>query len=160
MSTSNAYEHLTPEQAEAVGYERTEPNAIKIGFITFVIVLTIIGSCLTVYYWYIGQLEYTRHLEVEVPIWQELREVRAGETERLTQYKYIDKAKGTVQLPIERAMQLLVQEANAGKTFYGGNSAAVKPHEEDPNLQAVIDKALGKPTAPPAETAAPETTKK
>lgn len=151
MSTSKSYEHLTPEQAEAVGYERTEPNAVKVAITTAVIVFTIIASCYSVYYWYVGQLEATRHAEVEVPIWQELKDVRSAETERLTQYKYIDKVQGSVQLPIERSMELLIQESTAGKSFYAGANAAVKPQEIDPNLQTVIDKALGKsPAATPA----------
>lgn len=158
MSTSNTHEHLTPEQALEVGYERTEPNAIKVALTTAIIVFTIVGSCYAVYYWYIGQLEYTRHAEFEVPIWQDLKDVRSSEVERLTQYKYIDKGKGSVQLPIERSMELLIQEANAGKTFYKGANEGVKPREIDPNLQTVIDKALGKTpaaVAPPAAAATP-----
>ncbi len=155
MSTSNAQENTAEALADEVGYERSEPNAIKIAIVTALIVFTIIASCYAVFFWYVGQLEYTRHNEVEVPIWQDLKDVRSAETERLTQYKFIDKAKGSVQLPIERSMELLVQEANAGKSFYKGANEAVKPQEIDPNLQTVIDKALGKtPAAPPADVPA------
>lgn len=154
MSESNPIKALTPEEAIEIGYERSEPNALKIGALTVLIVLTIVVTCYAVYYWYIGQLEYTRHMEVEVPVWQELKDVRAAETERLTQYKYLDKSKGTVTLPIEKSMELLVKEAAEGKTFYTGANLAVKPAEVDPGLQAVIDKALGKtPSAPPAPPA-------
>ena len=154
MSTSNTHDHLNPEEALEVGYERTEPNAVKVALTTAVIVFSIVSSCFAVYYWYIGQLEYTRHAEFEVPIWQELKDVRAAETERLTQYKYIDKSKGSVQLPIERSMELLIQEGSAGKTFYKGSNEGVKPREIDPNLQTVIDKALGRA---PAVVASPVT---
>jgi hypothetical protein len=163
MSESKQFASLTPEQAIEIGYERTEPNALKIGALTVIIVVGIVATCYAVYYWYVGQLEYTRRVEVELPLWQETKDVRAYETERLTQYKFLDKTKGTVQLPIERSMDLLVQEAAAGKTFYGGANAAVKPTEVDPNLQTVIDKALGKtPTAPPPPPAdaAPAAAKK
>lgn len=154
MSESKQFTSLTPEEAIKVGYERSEPNALQIGGLTVVIVLAIIASCYAVYYWYVGQLEYTHHMEMEIPIWQEYKDVRAYETERLTQYKFIDKAKGSVQLPIERSMDLLINEANAGKSFYGGTNAAIKPYEVDPGLQAVIDKALGKtPAAVPAPAA-------
>ncbi len=155
MSELKPFVTLTPEQAIEIGYERSEPNALKIGALTVVIVLGIIATCYAVYYWYVGQLEYTRHMEMEIPIWQETKDVRAYETERLTQYKYIDKAKGSVQLPIERSMDLLIREVNAGKSFYGGASSAIKPYEVDPGLQAVIDKALGKtPAAVPVPPAA------
>lgn len=155
MSETKPFEQLTPEQAIAVGYERSEPNALKIGALTVFIVITILVICYAIYYWYVGQLEYTRHMEIEVPVWQELKDIRAAETERLTQYKFIDKTKGIVQLPIKRAMELLIQESKAGKVFYSGANSAVKPYEVDPNLQIVIDKALGKtpaPEPPPAAT--------
>ncbi len=163
MSEVNPIKALTPEEALIVGYERSEPNALQIGGLTVVIVLAILATCFAVYYWYVGQLEYTRHMEMEIPIWQEYKDVRAYETQRLTQYKFIDKTKGSVQLPIERSMDLLIQEANNGKTFYGGTNSAVKPYEVDPGLQAVIDKALGKtPTvvAPPADAAPAAKTEK
>jgi hypothetical protein len=163
MSESKQFASLTPEQAIEIGYERTEPNALKIGALTVIIVVGIVATCYAVYFWYVGQLEYTRRVEVELPLWQETKDVRAYETERLTQYKFLDKTKGTVQLPIERSMDLLVQEVAAGKIFYGGTNAAVKPAEVDPNLQTVIDKALGKtPTAPPPPPAdaAPAAAKK
>lgn len=153
MSETKQFEPLTPEQAIVVGYERSEPNALKIGALTVVIVTTIVIVCYAVYYWYVGQLEYTRHMEVEVPIWQELKDVRSTETERLTQYKFIDKTKGSVQLPIERSMELLIKEAESGKMFYAGVNSAVKPREEDAGLQAVLDKALGKTPAPPPPAA-------
>lgn len=153
--SNKVFEHLSAEQAVETGYERTEPNAVKIGALTVIIVMTILATCFSVYYWYVGELEYTRHLEVEVPVWQELKDVRAAETARLTQYKYLDKSKGTVALPIEKSMDLLIQEANAGKLFYAGTNQAVKPAEGDPNLQTVIDKALGKTSTPaPAAPAA------
>jgi hypothetical protein len=159
MSESNPIKALTPEEAIEIGYERSEPDAVQIGGLTVVIVFTILATCYAVYYWYVGQLEYTRHMEVEVPIWQELKDVRAAETERLTQYKYLDKSKGTVTLPIEKSMELLIQESNAGKSFYAGKNSAVVPYEVDPGMQAVIDKALGKTPAPPPPApavAAPE----
>ncbi len=163
MSETNPIKALTPEEALIVGYERSEPNALQIGGLTVVIVLSILASCYAVYYWYVGQLEYTRHMEMEIPIWQEQKDVRAYEVQRLTQYKFIDKVKGSVQLPIERSMNLLIEETNAGKSFYGGTNSALKPYEVDPGLQAVIDKALGKtPTvvAPPADAAPAAKTEK
>jgi hypothetical protein len=152
MSETNPIKVLTPEEAIEIGYERSEPNALKIGALTVIIVVSIVAVCYAVYYWYVGQLEYTRHMEVEVPLWQETKDVRAYETERLTQYKFLDKTKGSVTLPIEKSMELLAKEAAAGKLFYEGKAASVKPYEADPNLQTVIDKALGKATAPAAPT--------
>ncbi len=148
------FDHLSPEEAALVGYERTEPNARKIGLLTVAIVLTIIVVCFFVYWWYVLERERAFYREFQAPVWQTLKDVRTYETERLTQYKFIDKAKGSVQLPIERAMELYAKEAGEGKVFYGGKAANVVPYEADPGLQAVLDKALGKPvTAAPAAPA-------
>lgn len=145
------FEHLSPEEAELVGYERTEPNARKIGMLTIGIVLTIIVVCFFVYWWYVLERERAFFREFQAPVWQTLKDVRTYETERLTQYKYIDKSKGSVQLPIERAMEIYAKEAGEGKVFYGGKAGNLVPYEADPGLQAVLDKALGKPvTAAPA----------
>jgi hypothetical protein len=154
MSEQKPFPVLSPEEAIEIGYERSEPNALKIGFLTLIIVFFIIVTSYAIYYWYVGQIEYTRHMEVEVPLWDVTKEVRAYETERLTQYKYFDKAAGMVQLPIDKAMSLLVEETAAGKYFYGGANSTVKPYEPDPNLQTVIDKALGV-TSAAAPAAAP-----
>jgi hypothetical protein len=151
------YEHLSPEEAALVGYERTEPNARKIGLLTTIIVFTIIVVCFFVYWWYVLEKERAFYREFQLPVWQTLKDVRTAETERLTQYKYIDKAKGSVQLPIDRAMDLYIKESGEGKVFYNGKPGALVPYEADPGLQAVLDKALGKPVtaAPPADAAAP-----
>lgn len=155
MSESH-FEHLSPEEAALVGYERTEPNARKIGLLTVAIVVTIIVVCFFVYWWYVLERERAFFREFQAPVWQTLKDVRTYETERLTQYKYIDKAKGSVQLPIERAMEIYAKEAGEGKVFYGGKAGNVVPYEADPGLQAVLDKALGKPvTAAPAAPATP-----
>lgn len=41
---------------------------------------------------------------------QKLKEVRAKEQEQGASYAWIDQTKGTVRLPIDRAMELTVQE--------------------------------------------------
>lgn len=148
------FKHLSPDEAAAIGYERTEPNSVKIAILTVAIVITIVITCYFVWWWYVWQKEEAYQREQARPVWQETKDVRAYETERLTQYKFIDKAKGSVALPIGRAMELLAKEEAEGKSFYAGKALAVKPTEVDPNLQTVIDKALGKTSAPAAAPAA------
>ena len=45
-----------------------------------------------------------------------LNEMRAREQAAQTTYAWIDKSKGVVQLPIDRAMQLTLQDLNAGRS--------------------------------------------
>jgi hypothetical protein len=44
-----------------------------------------------------------------------LRELRAKETSAATSYGWVDQTKGVVRIPIERAMQLTVEELKAKK---------------------------------------------
>jgi len=46
------------------------------------------------------------------PVSADLKALHAREDNALHSYGYIDRAKGTVRLPIERAMELVVQEAH------------------------------------------------
>jgi hypothetical protein len=51
------------------------------------------------------------HLQVFAP--KELAEMRAAEEKILTSYDWVDRQAGTVRIPIERAMQLLVERGLA-----------------------------------------------
>lgn len=44
-----------------------------------------------------------------------LRDLRAKELKQATSYSWIDQQKGALQLPIDRAMELTIQEYNAKK---------------------------------------------
>ena len=46
-----------------------------------------------------------------VPVAQDLQNLHSQEDEELNTYKYLDRNKGTVQIPISRAMQLIAEEA-------------------------------------------------
>jgi hypothetical protein len=46
---------------------------------------------------------------------EETRQLRASQQDRIAHYAWIDKAKGVVALPIERAMELSVQDLNKPK---------------------------------------------
>ena len=52
--------------------------------------------------------------------------MRSAEEDLLSRYKFTDKAKGKVNLPLDRAMVLLEQEAKAGQLFYSGKPTPVK----------------------------------
>ena len=66
----------------------------------------------------------------------EVRDLRALEAWRLSHYEYTTPEKKEVRLPLERARELVLSEAKAGKTFYPAKPSTPKPE------------------APPAEKAA------
>ena len=56
----------------------------------------------------------------------DLQTLRASEEKQLTSYRYSDRAKGTVVLPVDRAMELLVKEAAEGKLPYSTAPTEIK----------------------------------
>ncbi|MGE5648183.1 MAG: hypothetical protein ACM336_20590 [Acidobacteriota bacterium] len=97
------------------GFERSEPRAGFIaaigGAIMVLLVLVVLG--VQTYYDHVrDQQIFVKQLE---PVSEDLKALRAREAEQLHSYRYIDRAKGTVRLPIERAMDLVVEEAHAKK---------------------------------------------
>jgi hypothetical protein len=56
----------------------------------------------------------------------DLQTLRASEEKQLTSYRYIDRTKGTVALPVDRAMELLVKEAGEGKLPYSTAPTEIK----------------------------------
>ncbi len=70
----------------------------------------------------------------------DLLAMRAAENEQLTKLAWVDKAKGTVQIPIDRAMDLLIAKGLAARP---GPSPAwlPKPTGIDPHLPAASTQA-------------------
>lgn len=108
------------------GYDRQDPQGIPVFAFAGVIVITLIASFVFVTYYY-GTV-YDNQIQAAVGNVgaRELLEVRTGEEDALSRYKYTDKAKGKVNLTVDRAMELLEQEAKAGTLFYPGKPTPVK----------------------------------
>jgi hypothetical protein len=56
----------------------------------------------------------------------ELRAIHEREDQNLHRYGYIDKGRGVVRVPVRRAMELVEQEAAAGKPGYNTKSYPAK----------------------------------
>ncbi len=132
------------------GYDRQDPQGIPVFGFAAVIVVTLIASFIFVTYYYGAVYDSQIQAAVGNVGARELTEVTAAEEEVLTRYKFLDKTKGTVSLPLDRAMELLEQEAKAGKFFYPGKPAPVKTAAD---LAAGAAPAAGAPV--PADGAAP-----
>jgi hypothetical protein len=111
------------------GYDAEEPKSRFVG-------LFMVGSVLALVIMLLGlEAYYDRVKEQQVfvkqlaPVAEDLRNLRAREESELHSYRFLDRGRGTVRLPIERAMELFVQEAAAGKFAYPTQPAPVKPIE-------------------------------
>jgi hypothetical protein len=70
-------------------------------------------------------------------------ELQAENAKKLGSYAWMDKAKGAVQIPIERAMELVIPELNSKQPAPAGPIATPAPSPE------------GSPAAPPAPAVTP-----
>ena len=77
------------------------------------------------------------------------QELEAENAKKLQNYAWVDKAKGTVQIPIERAMELAMAELNSKKPTAAGPIATPAPSP------AASPAASPAPAAPPPAPAAP-----
>ena len=58
------------------------------------------------------------------------QELEAEDTRKLQEYAWVDKAKSTVQIPIERAIELTIAELNSKKPSPAGPIATPAPSPE------------------------------
>ena len=92
-------------------YERQDINPkIVIGYSVAGMIILIVILVLLTDYFMIKKEEIVFETNLK-PVSVDLREIRAMETETLTNYKLLDKNKGIYQIPIERAMQLIAEES-------------------------------------------------
>jgi hypothetical protein len=97
----------------SAGYETTEPRtgAIAIaGAVTVVLLVLVIFGVQAYYDRARDQQIFVKQLQ---PVSEDLKALRAREDADLNSYRYIDRAAGTVRIPIGRAMELLVEENHA-----------------------------------------------
>ncbi|MCS6885955.1 MAG: hypothetical protein RMM17_10065 [Acidobacteriota bacterium] len=112
MVTEQAHHEVHVGEHAEIDYERQDPNSVEI------IVLTVLGAI--VLYGVIVGLEFYYNVVnerlIETKIYStvptQLRELRSREDEALSKYKYIDESRGIVQIPIDRAIELLVKEGD------------------------------------------------
>ncbi|HOK48241.1 MAG TPA: hypothetical protein PLK67_20015, partial [Bryobacteraceae bacterium] len=96
------------------GFDLTEPRTRFIaafGLVALIVVVAIVLGLQAYVNHVTEQQVFKRVLE---PVSEDLRALRAREDEKLNTYSYIDREKGTVRLPITRAMELLSQEHAQG----------------------------------------------
>ena len=104
------HEHNAPDN-ESPGYEKsdTRPAVVVIITLLSIVILIAIGIVLNEYF--LLTKERIVYESVLKPESAALRELRAREDEFLNSYKVLDKDKGIYQIPIDRAMQLVADEA-------------------------------------------------
>jgi len=129
--SNHAPKNLTPEELAEMGFDRTEVQTIPVVVVTVVIVGFIVAVCVgcAIYYNSFRDAQVER-LQLE-PVSQDYVELQSREQKHLNTYGTIDKASGTIRIPIEKAMDLVVAESAPGaKWRFPTNDYAVKKPED------------------------------
>lgn len=85
---------------------------------------------------------------------QQLEQLRAREHKLLDGYSYVDKSKGQVRIPLQRAKELLLAEVAAGKQTYNTKDSAKAPDAAAPAATPAAPAANVASAATPAPAAA------
>jgi len=96
---------------EHSGYERRDANLKMILFISLAGIVFIVASVIVIDVVFVAEKEEIIYETVLKPESAALRDLRAREDEVLNSYKLLDTARGVYQIPIDRAMDLVANEA-------------------------------------------------
>jgi hypothetical protein len=103
-------EHRHHQDLQGVDYERRDVDIKTTGLVGVIIVLVISVFLLFINEYFMSVKEDTLMQMSYAPENPKLRDLHAQETLTLTTYKIIDTSKGVYQIPIARAMELMVNE--------------------------------------------------
>jgi hypothetical protein len=112
------------------GFDRSEPDVRTIAAFGVITVVLLVAVVLGLQFYFDRVLEQQVYVQVLAPESPALNTLHAREDEELHSYRYLDREKGVVRLPIERAMSLLAAEAAQGKLPY-----SIKPVPAPPEAQ-------------------------
>ncbi len=113
------------------GFDRSEPAVPSIWAFTIgsVVILVVVIFALQQYFEKIwNDAVYDKVLAAPS---QELQDTRNRDDYALTHYSYQDKSKGVVRIPLEKAQEMVLQDASQGKTFYPAKPTKPKSPEEE-----------------------------
>jgi hypothetical protein len=142
-------EHLAPIDPQNPGFDPGEPNAKGLTVFIFFTVIGLIVVFLGTKAFFEFAIEHQQEESIASRPSEELAAIRAREEMQLKTYGYIDKSKGVVQIPVERAMELVAKEAAEGKVKYSTAPTPVKKAE--PGQDGITPVAAAAPA--PAATA-------
>jgi hypothetical protein len=119
-----------------VDFDRRDAKSGLIAVVSIVTILVLAVFVIGVSWFYTVTLEQVEQAQFTGVASKELIAIREREDEQLHKYGYINKERGIVRLPVERAMQLVEEEAKAGKA--GWNTKAYPAQIELPGGAAAM----------------------
>ncbi len=93
------------------GYEKTDISVPKTVVVALFVIILIIGFVVVLNEYFIAVREDIVYEQQLSTVSQDLREARTHEAEMLHSYEVLNADSGTYRIPIERAMELMADEA-------------------------------------------------
>lgn len=112
---------------DQVDFDRRNAKAGPIAIISLVSILVLVGFVAGVYWFYTVTYEQVEYDQYSGVASKELIAIREREDEQLHKYGYINKEKGIVRLPVERALQLVEADAKLGKVGWNTKTYPAQP---------------------------------
>jgi hypothetical protein len=103
------------------GYDKSDPNITRLVVIGLIFVALVVVALVVVNELFIYTKERDIQNTVLKPESVAIRDLRAHEDEVLSSFKVLDDSNGVYQIPIDRAMDLVVKEAAIKQTKPQGN---------------------------------------
>ncbi len=136
---------------EFFDYEDQEPKNPLIAFLLIISCIFVVAVCALLSWIFIVARDNEYNRKINQATYTDLQNLRKAEDAVLGGYQYIDKDKGTVRIPVERAMQLMAEEAKGGAPQVG-TPGAVTSSAMKPEAKPVV--AVPPPAAPAKAAAA------
>lgn len=112
---------------EGVDYDQREARAGLIAAVSAGILALLVVMIIGVYWLYVVAYERIDQQVYSGAPSKELLAIREREEENLHRYSFIDKEKGVVRIPIDRAMEILAADYEAGRVNYNTKTYPAKP---------------------------------
>jgi hypothetical protein len=148
----------TAIMVEGVDYDRHDPKAGLITGISVGVLALLLVMIIGVYWLYTVAYEKVEFDQFTGVASKELQAIHEREEEQLHKYSYIDKEKGVIRVPIDRAIEIIDAEYKAGQVSYNTKSYPVKPELPGGAAGGANPPAPGAPGAPAAAPGAPAAT--
>ena len=138
----------TARMAASVDYDRHEARSGVVVAVTASVLIVLVVFVAGIYWLYTVSYEQVEFQQYTGVSSAELQAIHDREDEHLHLYTYVDKEKGVVRIPIDRAIDIVAREFAAGTVSYNTKSYPVK--EEAPGGAAGSSNT---PAAQPAQAA-------
>jgi hypothetical protein len=137
---------------EFFDYEHQEPKNPLITFLLISSCIFVVAVCAFLSWMFIVARDNEHNRKIEQATYTDLQNFRKAEDAKLTSYQYIDKDKGVVRIPVERAMQLMAEEAKSATPTTP--QAEVAPATVPAGVKLEVKPAAPVPPPPPPGKAA------